>query len=246
MKHPLLLALFIVLALLVVFVIGEYLYILKTGRTVPAPIIPRQIQTLGSSGPNLRYVVMGDSTSIGQGARYEQGYSYASAQHLAQKYQVQLLNVGISGAVAKSVLADQLAKAVAAQPDVVLLAVGANDATHFTSGASFEKSTQAIIDGLRAANPSVTIVVTGCPAMGSVARFPVGARQLAGLRERQINRVYTRLIAKNHLTFAPVAKETGPAFAADPTLFAQDKFHPNARGYALWIPVVNKALDQAL
>jgi lysophospholipase L1-like esterase len=246
MKHTALLALLVVLALVAVFVIGEYLYIIKTGRSVPAPTIPRQIQSFGTHGPRLRYVVMGDSTSIGQGARYEQAYSYASAQHLAQKYQVQLLNVGISGAVAKSVLADQLAKAVAAQPDIVLLAVGANDATHFTSGSSFEKSTQAIIDSLRTANPSVTIVVTGCPAMGSVARFPFGARQLAGLRERQINRVYARLVAKNNLIFAPVAKETGPAFAADATLFAQDKFHPNARGYALWIPVVNKALDRAL
>ena len=246
MKHATLLTVITVLSIILIFVVGEFVYIMKNGKNVPAPDIPRQTQVLGTKGPVLKYVVMGDSTTIGQGADYTKSYAYASAQHLATKYQVHLLNVGISGAVATGVVKEQLAKAVTARPDVVLLGVGANDATHFTGNSTFEMSVQAIIDGLHAANPNVKIIVTGCPAMGSVARFPPGARQLAGYRERQINSAYRRLVTKNKLTFAPVARETGQAFAADPTLFAQDNFHPNARGYALWIPVVNRALDTVL
>ncbi len=101
------------------------------------------------------------------------------------------------------------------------------------------------MDGLRKGDCKPRIVVTGSPDMGSVPRFPWGAKQLAGLRTRQINTVYARIVAHNNLTFAPIAAKTGPAFSADPTLFAADNFHPNARGYALWIPVVNDALDKA-
>lgn len=216
------------------------------GKAVDAPNIPRTTQELGSSGPALKYVVLGDSTSIGQGTEYKNSYTYQTAEQLAKEYKVSLTNIGVSGARAIDVQKDQLPKAVDLKPDVVLLAVGANDVTHFTSNGTFEKLVQSTIDGLRKDNCNLKIVVTGSPAMGSVSRFPFGARQLAGYRERQLNSVYARLITKNHLYSAPVALRTGPAFAADPTLFAQDNFHPNARGYALWTPVINEALDKAL
>ena len=45
---------------------------------------------------------------------------------------------------------------------------------------------------------------------------------------------------------APIAERTGPSFRKDRTLFAADRFHPNARGYALWIAVINDALDAAI
>ncbi len=230
---------------IVLFLAAELLFIKNNGTPVPAPAIPRDAQVLGT-GPKLTYVVMGDSTSIGQGTDYEHAYAPISAKHLAMNYEVTFVNVGISGATAASVLAVQLPQAITYKPDVVLLAVGANDATHFVKGKAFQTSIQSIIDGLRAANPAVKIVVTGSPAMDSVARFPWPARQLMGLRTRQINAAYTPIIVKNNLTFAKIAQGTRAAFLADPTLLAPDKFHPNGRGYALWVPIVNAALDQAV
>ena len=229
----------------ILFLIIEFVYISNNGTPVAAPDIPRQAQTLGS-GPTLTYVVMGDSTSIGQGAQYKNSYAVASFHHLSQKYTVKFVNVGISGATAKSVLVEQLAKAQSYKPDLVLLAVGANDSTHLTSGKSIENSLQQIIDGLKKANPDVKIVTTRSPAMDSVTRFPIGAKQFMGLRYHQVNKAFAKIIAKNNLTLAPIAEKTRAAFIADPTLTASDNFHPNDRGYALWIPVVNGALDQAL
>ena len=234
-----------VILVVTLFLLVEVLIIKYRGSAVAAPNIPRAPQTLGS-GPPLTYVVMGDSTSIGQGAAYSQSYAVASAQHLAQTHRVTFVDVGISGARAKDVLDIQLSKAVQYKPDVVLLAVGANDATHFTGGKSIQASLQQIIDGLKRANCDVRIVVTGSPAMDSVSRFPWGAKQLMGLRTRQVNNAFAPVVARNHLTFAPIAAKTRAAFLADPTLLAADEFHPNGRGYALWIPVVNTALDQAL
>jgi lysophospholipase L1-like esterase len=245
MKHRVLLVFIAVILVFLLFVLVEVLIIKYNGSSVPAPDIPRAPQTLGS-GPELVYVVMGDSTSIGQGTDYSQSYAVAGAQHLAQTHGVKFVNVGVSGAVAKDVLDNQLSQAAKYKPDVVLLAVGANDATHFTGGKSIQTSVRQIIDGLRKANCQVRIVVTGSPAMDSVPRFPWPAKQLMGLRTRQVNTVFAGLIKQNNLAFAPIAAKTRAAFLADPTLFAADKFHPNARGYALWKPVINGALDSAL
>lgn len=247
MKHTLIITTVCLLSAFILLVFSQFLYVKYTGTYVAAPEIPRSVQSFGSVGPELKYAIMGDSTSIGQGANYYQSYAYASARHLAKNHQVKLLNVGVSGAVAKDLTGSQLAKVENYKPDVVLLAVGANDARRFTSGSSMENSLRAIINGLKKANPRVLIVTTGCPAMSPIPRFPdFGASQLIGVRERQINQVYSRIIAKNNLVLAPIAQKTGPAFQADPSLFAPDKYHPNARGYALWTPVVNKALDTAL
>lgn len=245
MKRHILIIVSSIVALFVLFIIAELVYIVTNGDPVPAPTIDRSVRTLGS-GPELTYVVMGDSTTISQGSDYEDGYAVSSAKHLAENYSVSFSNVGISGATSRSVLDEQLTEAKQRKPDLVLLAVGANDTTHFTSGKSIQASIQQIIDGLSEANPDVRIVVTRSPAMDSVTRFPWGAKQLMALRTRQVNKAFEAIIEKNGLTLAPIAEKTRDAFIADPTLTAVDNFHPNARGYALWKPVVDDALDQAL
>lgn len=245
MKRSILIVFSGILGLFVLFVVAEFVYIKNNGEYVPAPAIDRSIRTLGK-GPELTYVVMGDSTTISQGSDYEDGYAVSSSQHLAKDYTVSFSNVGISGATAKSVLEEQLKTAVERKPDLVLLGVGGNDATHFTSAKSIKSSLQQIIDSLRQANPEVRIVTTRSPAVDSVTRFPLGAKQLMGLRTRQVNKAFAEIIEKNNLTLAPIAEKTRDAFIADPTLTAKDNFHPNARGYALWKPVINDALDEAL
>lgn len=243
-KHRILLSLTTVVILLIVFVVVELLIVKFNGSPVPAPNIPRNTQILGT-GKHLEYVVMGDSTSIGQGTSYPHSYAYASAHHLAKKYQVRFTNVGVSGARAQDLQSMQLSKVTPKHPDLVLIGVGANDVTHFTSYSSVRHSLQTVVDRLKQNNPQVRIVLTGSPAMGSVSRFPWPLKQFAGYRARHMNLMFEEFIGKNKLTLAPVAARTGPAFAHDPTLFARDNFHPNGRGYELWIPVINEALDHA-
>jgi lysophospholipase L1-like esterase len=245
MKHYLLLTLAVILALIIIFVIVQFLYIRYNGSPVAVPDIPRDTQTAGS-GEKLSYVIMGDSTAISQGSEYKDGFAVASINHLAQNYSVQAINTGISGATTEEIRNDQLQQAAGFKPDVVLLAAGANDTTHLVSSKTTRESVQHIIDELKKANPEVQIVVTASPAMDSVTRFPHGSKQIMGLRTKQVNAVFEQLIKENDLFFAPIAKETREAFIKDPTLTAADNFHPNARGYALWIPVINQALDRVV
>ena len=244
MKHYVVLILTSLLIAIAVFVVVEFLIIRFNGTPVAVPTINRSTQTAGS-GPSLSYAIMGDSTSISQGSKYEDGFGAASIRQLSKRFTVTSINTGISGATTEDVRNDQLKKVVAFKPDLVLLAAGANDATHFTRGETIRRSLQTIVDELKHANPEVKIIVTSSPAMDSVSRFPIGAKQLMGLRTKQVNAVFHTLISSNTLVSAPIAEKTRAAFLADPSLTASDNFHPNKRGYALWIPVINQAIDQA-
>jgi len=243
MNHYLL-SFLIFLAALALFVIVQGFIIKFNGEYVPVPDIPREVQLLGS-GPALSYAIMGDSTAVSQGSEYREGFGSASALRLAESFSVSVINTAVSGATSADVRRDQLSEAVAFKPDIVLLAVGANDTTHLLRATTIRSSMQAIIDELRRVKPDVQIVVTRSPAMDSVTRFPDGAKQIMGLRTKQVNTVYGELIKKNNLIHAPIAEGTRDAFIADPTLTAADNFHPNARGYALWIPIINEAIDKA-
>jgi len=93
---------------------------------------------------------------------------------------------------------------------------------------------------------ALAIVVTGSPDMGSPPRIPHLLRGLASRRTEAINRMFLTVAAEEHLTFAPIAEVTGPLFRTDRSLFAEDRFHPNSRGYATWIHVLNEAIARAI
>ena len=105
---------------------------------------------------------------------------------------------------------------------------------------------RAIVQTLTAANPNVKIVLTGSPDMGAPPRIPWLLRGIASLRTKQVNRMFRAEVARSHLQFAPIAAATGPLFRKDHTLFAADQFHPDDRGYATWILVLNEALASAV
>jgi lysophospholipase L1-like esterase len=207
--------------------------------------------TIPASGPAetlkpLNYVVLGDSTAAGVGADYEAGIAASTERELGRRFHVTMVNLAVSGAQMEDVRERQLPTAVSLRPDVVLLSAGANDVTHLTSVRSMRADLRAIVEELRAVNPDVKIVVTGSPDMGSPPRIPRVLRALASHRTQQVNEMFQDEARENSLVFAPIAKTTGPLFREDRSLFADDEFHPNARGYATWVPVLNQALAIAI
>ena len=211
-----------------------------------AQTTPGASMTFGSSGPRLEYVVLGDSTAAGIGGTYELGIAVSTARELATRNTVVMTNLAVSGARLDDVREHQVEAAARLRPDLVLLSAGANDVTHLTSVRSMREDLRAIVDVLTAANPDVKIVITGSPDMGSPPRIPWLLRGVAACRTRRVNRVFPEEAARHQLEFAPIAEATGPLFRRDRSLFASDAFHPNDRGYATWIPVLNDALARAL
>lgn len=190
----------------------------------------------------LVYAVLGDSTAAGVGGNYDKGIAALTAKELGKRATVTMTNFAVSGARLRDVRASQVEPAAALKPDVVLLSAAANDVTHLTSIRSMRADLRAIVERLRATNPDVKIVVTGSPDMGSPPRVPRLLRGITACRTRQVNRMFREEAAHYNLIFAPIAERTGPLFRADRTLFSEDRFHPNDRGYATWVTVLNEAL----
>ena len=234
----------VVLLCVLIFLALEYIYIINNGKPVLAPEVRRQAATIGS-GERLTYVILGDSTAVSQGGEYDQGIAVTTAGFLGNNYTVMYYNFGQVGARTADVLSQQLNQAVELAPDVVLLAVGANDVTHLTRLDSIDQSLTEIISRLKTSKPSVKIVLTGSPEMGSVPRFPWPIREFARLRTRHVNEIFQGHTGPE-IIMAPIATETGPLFDKDPSLFAQDNFHPTTEGYKIWVPVVIKALTAIL
>jgi acyl-CoA thioesterase I len=196
-----------------------------------------------ANGKPLLYVVMGDSTAAGRGAHY--GIAQATADHLSKSTSLNMINLGISGAKLNDIVRDELPEAIKLKPDLVLLSVGANDVTHFTSNHSIESSLNTILDGLAHNNPDVKVVVTGSPELGAVPRFAQPLRWFARIETERVNKVMEPVAKSHKAIWTPLAAETGSFFSKDHSLFAPDKFHPNDRGYATWVPFLNAALDKA-
>ncbi|HEX7153466.1 MAG TPA: SGNH/GDSL hydrolase family protein [Thermoanaerobaculia bacterium] len=196
--------------------------------------------------PALTYVILGDSTAAGVGGDYEVGIALSTTRVLERQYRVSMTNLAVSGAQFSDVRKKQLPEAEMLRPDLVLLAAGANDVTHLTPLRSIRNDFREIVKRLIAANPKVKIVITGSPDMGSPPRVPRLLRGLAFRRTTSLNRMLVAEAAPYGIVFAPIAQRTGPLFRADRSLFADDEFHPNDRGYATWLPVLEEALAQAL
>jgi acyl-CoA thioesterase I len=239
------LVLLVVLALLVL--VGEGIYARATvpddGYVPP----PRGPQSFGSRGAPLSFVVLGDSTATGRGAGYEDGIAVGVARHLASRGRaVTLRNFGVSGAQWDDVRGEQLGEALRAAPDLVLIACGANDVTGGRTGGAVAGDVRAVVRELRSVRPGVPIVLTGAPDMGTPPRVPQPLRAVLGWRAERLNAAIDAEVRRLGLVRAPLREATGDAFREDRSLFAPDGFHPDARGYAVWRPVVEAAIDRAL
>jgi lysophospholipase L1-like esterase len=202
---------------------------------------------VGASAPGapLRVVWLGDSTAAGVGAS---GVDGALPRQVAAGLgrPVELTVLAVSGDRVRNVVDEQLPKlaALAPQPEVVFISVGANDVTHLTGPVEFRRAYRTVLDALPA---QATVVLLGVPDMGSPTRLLQPLRAIAGVRGSTIDDVVRSVAREHHATYVDIAGRTGPSFRREPgRYFAADGYHPNDDGYRLWKDAVLDALPDAL
>lgn len=187
----------------------------------------------------LLYVAIGDSAAQGVGASHP-GRSYVGliAKHLRQRTgrTVRVVNLSISGARLREAISLQLSPLRRLSPDVVTVAIGANDMPGFDRE-RFTRELAEVYDAL----PAGTIVA-------DVPSFYVGASER---NARVANTIVRRLAAEHHFTVAPLYAATRRHGVARYALnqVAADFFHPNDRGYRMWasafLPVIDRVVTAA-
>jgi hypothetical protein len=135
----------------------------------------------------------------------------------------------VSGAVSRD-LDDQVDQALAEQPDVVLIMIGANDVT---SRARPAISVRHLADAVRRLTSTGCEVVVGtCPDLGTIRPIAQPLRTFARRWSRQLAAAQTVAVVEAGGRTVSLGSVLGPAFASDRSMFSLDEFHPSAVGYA--------------
>lgn len=184
--------------------------------------------------PPLRLAVLGDSTAAGVGvSRVEDTVAGRLALALADTGRfVTLDGLGVSGSRAAD-LAPQVSRALVHPPDVAVVLIGANDATHLTALDSIRSDVAHAVERLHAAG--VRVVVGTCPDMGAATAFLRPLRDVVAWNGRRVASATREGVTIAGAVAVDIGAETGPEFRRDPGRYlSSDEFHPSADGYALW------------
>ena len=184
----------------------------------------------------LLYVAIGDSAAQGVGAS-QPGRSYVGliAQHLRKQtgHSVRVVNLSISGARVREAISLQLAPLRLLAPDIVTVAIGANDMATFEQD-RFTRELTELYDCL----PPGSIVA-------EVPSFYLGPSEK---NVRLANSIVHHLAATRGFEVAPLyamTRRQGPALYALNRV-AADFFHPTDRGYRVWASAFLPLIDRVV
>ena len=164
-------------------------------------------------------LVFGDSLSAAHGLRPEQGWvALLSARLEAQGYEYKVINASVSGETTTGGLSRLPRELRLAQPTVVILELGANDALQ---GLPLDLARQRLADMIRLAESARARVLLA----GMLIPPNYGPRYT-----RQFAAMYPDLSRQFHTALVPFLLQR---VALDPRLMQQDRLHPNARGEPL-------------
>ncbi len=227
------------LALMAAYAVYEYVRIHRTLQAADLPSIPLDARLrypgAGASRAPYTVVVVGDSTAQGTGASsVEQSFGAVVARSLAESggRDVELLNLGVSGATARDVPSKQIPRLRGLSPDLILLSVGANDVTGWTSTEEYLAQMEEIIRQLRATGADVAVL--DVPAIVTAPLLPLPARLVFDVRTRRFNAGLQALRDRHAFLLVPIYERTREPFERDRANFAADGYHPSSKGYALW------------
>jgi lysophospholipase L1-like esterase len=180
----------------------------------------------------LVFTVLGDSSAVGLGverAAETPGVLIAAALTELAERPVRLVRLAKSGARSPD-LGAQVDQALAEQPDVALIMIGANDVT---SMARPVDSVRHLADAVtRLTEAGCEVVVGTCPDLGTIRPIAQPLRTFARRWSRQMAAAQTVAVVEAGGRTVSLGSVLGPAFASDRSMFSSDEFHPSAVGYA--------------
>jgi lysophospholipase L1-like esterase len=193
-------------------------------------------------GPTIRLVALGDSTLTAPGVTDPSGvWLHRALRQLDDAPSVEVTSLAVSGSRIADVL-DRLDKAVELAPDVMVLAVGANDAMHGTPARRFEAQLEAVLVRLLRAAPVVAVANIG--DLGNVARVRKPLDSVLRVRSRVLCRRVEQVVASHDRAVLLDVTVTNEAFR-DPSVFAADLFHPTEAGHGIWADAALPGLQLA-
>ena len=189
----------------------------------------------------IRYIAIGDSYSIGEGASPEQSWPAILTRHLNENgLHVDLVaNPSVTGWTTQQAIDRELPIFVQSKPTFATLQIGVNDWVQGVDEKTFRKRLTFLLDQMLALLPDkkrlliVTIPDFGVtPTGGHYAR---GRNISEGLT--RFNEIINEEAKKRGLKVADVFK-LSKKMGTDPSLVGPDGLHPSAKEYAEWEKII--------
>lgn len=187
----------------------------------------------GFDGPDLRVLIVGDSSAAGVGVSTQsQALSGRLAFGLAPYARLDWELVARCGDTTPMALA----RVRAAQPrraDVAVVALGVNDIMRGTTLHRWLDQTTQLLDHLTRTVGIEHVYLSGLPAVSQFPRLPNPLRWTMGHQAERYDRGLRGLVAtRADTTLIPAD------LALDETNMAQDGFHPGPKVYAAWADMI--------
>jgi acyl-CoA thioesterase I len=204
----------------------------RARRFLPAAVLAAagwDSSCTGREGPLVAF--LGDSLTEGWGLSTDEAYPALLARELAARGRpIRALNAGRSGDSVAQGLA-RLPGVLQKRPDVVVVALGANDALRGMSVEEAERDLRTIVARSQAAGARVLLVgVTAPPS-------------LATAHARRFASIYPRVAADARIALVP---DLLAGAAGDVARMFPDALHPNAAGQRQMAKSVRPALELVL
>ncbi len=208
----------------------EGLYVRVTTARLP-PAKNRRGRIGPDAGRSIKVVGLGDSIISGIGVRsHREGLVGQVAERVLERTgrPVAWEAIGFSGATSRVVLDRLLPVATRAEPELVCLSVGVNDAVRGTKPREFKDRLAAIVDGLTSTRRQPTVVFGGIPPLASFPALPWPLSRVLGGRAARLQQAAVDLTGYRGLKVVVFPGRLARA------AFSRDGFHPGAAGCAEW------------
>lgn len=209
--------------------------------TLRMPEPPGHRAGLAGSGPLLRLLVAGDSGAAGVGApTQEQALCGQLVRCLSPHHRVQWCVLAAKGLNSPGLL-QLLEEALPARYDVVVLSIGANDATALLSPLRWAGWQGRLADLIDHRFGPALLVHTAVPPMHACPALPQPLRWFMGRWARQMNQTLAGMLpAQGHRVMHWHPESTTRVG------LAVDRIHPSPAGYATWAEALSPHIRAAV
>lgn len=210
-----------------------------------------QTSTTNMDKNKIRYVALGDSYTICEGASADESWPVILTKHLNEKnIPVELVaNPSRTGWTTQDLIDNELAIFDSSKPDFATLCIGVNDYFQGIDTSIFHKNLIHILDHVQGKLSDKTklilITIPDYSVTPFGAKYAVGRDVPKGLTE--FNNIILAEAKRRNLKSVDLF-EISKGMKDDATLVAKDGLHPSAKEYALWekliLPVAESLLKK--
>jgi lysophospholipase L1-like esterase len=183
----------------------------------------------------IRYVALGDSYTICEGASWEESWPYILTKHLNENgVQIELIaNPSRTGWTTQNLIDNELSVFDSASPTFATLLIGVNDWVQQVSTEKFHSNLNLIIDHIQKKVGSKLILITipDFSVTPEGPKYSKGRNISDGLQE--FNSIIKKEAEKRNLKYVDIFP-VSLKMKNNPELVSADNLHPSAKEYAIW------------